>query len=247
VVQARRAKARPARVIIPLAVAAALLVGGSFAAVKFWPDPTTAGPQAESSTTSMESQAPTTAESSPSPSVTTDPASAAVQKAFEACQAKVQAADEVITQGKTGVDHWAGHVQAQRDGNAGKITPEEMKARFKATRLKGPGDLERYDGALSAYKDLDGSCGEQEGADSVVAAALADCNTRSKAQRPLMSATDAAMDDWKAHLTFMQRNAVHQAGTPSQALQTWLDQYNAAPKHISAFNKATDNFEAPNC
>ena len=49
-VQARRAKAQPARVIIPLAVAAALLVGGSFAAVKFWPNATTAGPQAESST-----------------------------------------------------------------------------------------------------------------------------------------------------------------------------------------------------
>jgi hypothetical protein len=247
VVQARRAKARPARVIIPLAVAAALLVGGSFAAVKFWPDATTAGPQAESSTTTVESQAPSTAVSSPSPSVTTDPASAAAQKAFEACQAKVQAADEVIKQGKTGVEHWAGHIQAQKDGNAGKITPEEMKARFKATRLKGPGDLERYNDALSAYKDLDGSCGEQEAADSVVAAALADCNTRSKAQKPLMSATDAAMDDWKGHLTFMQRNALHQAGTPSEALQTWLDQYNAAPKNLNAFKKATDSFEAPSC
>ena len=37
-VQARRAKVRPVRVIIPLAVAAALLVGGSFAAWKFWPE-----------------------------------------------------------------------------------------------------------------------------------------------------------------------------------------------------------------
>jgi hypothetical protein len=42
VVQARRAKVRPARVIIPLVIAAALLVGGSFAAVKFWPNATTA-------------------------------------------------------------------------------------------------------------------------------------------------------------------------------------------------------------
>jgi hypothetical protein len=246
VVQARRAKARPARVIIPLAVAAALLVG-LFAAVKFWPDATTAGPQVESSQTTTESQAPSTAVSSPSPSVTTKPASTAAQQAFEACQRKVQAADEVIKQGKTGVDHWAGHIQAQKDGNAGKITPKQMKARFKATRLKGPDDLKRYNDALSAYKDVDGSCGEQEGADSVVAAALADCNTRSKAQKSLMSATDAAMDDWKGHLTFMQRNALHQEGTPSQALQTWLDQYEAAPKNLNAFKKATDNFDAPSC
>ena len=138
-VQARRAKARPARVIIPLAVAAALLVGGLLAAWKFWPDATTAGPQAASSTTAAESQPPSIAESSPSPSATADPASAASQKALQACQAKVRAADEVIKQGKTGVEHWAGHIQAQRDGDAGKISTEEMKARFKATRLKGPG------------------------------------------------------------------------------------------------------------
>jgi len=247
VVEARRAKARPARVIIPLAVAAALLVGGSFAAVKFWPNETTAGPQAQSSTTTPESQAPSTAVSSPSPSVTTDPATAEAQAALEACQAKVQAADQVISQGKTGVEHWAGHIQAQRDGDAGKISTEEMKAQFKATRLKGPEDLKRYSDALSAYKDLDGSCDEVEGADSAVATALADCNTRSKAQEPLMSATDKAMGDWKAHLTFMQRNKLHQAGSPSQALQTWLNQYNAAPKNLNAFKKATDNFDAPGC
>jgi hypothetical protein len=122
-----------------------------------------------------------------------------------------------------------------------------MKARFKATRLKGPGDLERYGDARSAYKDLDGSCKEVQETDSVVAAALADCNERSKAQKPLMAATEAAMDDWKAHIKFMQRNAVHQAGSPGEALRTWLRQYNAAPKNIKAFNKATEDFEAPDC
>jgi hypothetical protein len=245
VVQARRAKARPVRVIIPLAVAAALLVGGSFAAVKFWPDATTAGPQAESSTTATESQAPTTAESSPTPSV--EPANAAAQQALEACQAKVQAADQIIEQGKTGVEHWAGHIQAQKDGFAGKITPEQTKARFKATRLKGPGDLQRYDDALSAYKDLEGSCEQVDGADSAVAASLVACEERSSAQKPLMAATAAGMKDWRAHLTFMQRNAVHQAGTPSQALNTWLKQYEAAPKNIKAFEKASKDFEAPSC
>jgi hypothetical protein len=247
VVQARRAKAQPTRVIIPLAVAAALLVGGLFAAAKFWPDATTAGPQAESSTTAAESQDPSTAVSSPSPSVTTSPASTAAQQALEACQAKVRAADEVIKQGATGVEHWAGHIQAQKDGNAGKISPAQMKKQFKATRLKGPGDLKRYDEARSAYQDLEGSCEEVQESDSVVAAALADCDERSKAQKPLMAATDAGMKDWRAHLTFMQRNALHQAGTPSEALQTWLNQYEAAPKNLKAFEKATANFDAPSC
>jgi hypothetical protein len=244
--QARRAKAQPARVIIPLAVAAALLVGGLFAAVKFWPDATTAGPQVESSTTTVESQAPSIAESSPSQPPAAEPAGEE-QKALEACQAKVRAADEVIKQGTTGVEHWAGHIQAQKDGNAGKITPEQMKAQFKATRVKGPGDLQRYDDARSTYQDLDGSCDEVAGGDSVVAAALADCNERSKAQKPLMAATNAAMKDWRTHLAFMQRNKLHKAGTPAQALQTWLSQYDAAPKNIRAFENASDDFDAPDC
>jgi hypothetical protein len=245
VVQARRAKARPARVIIPLAIAAALLIGGSFAAVKFWPDATTAGPQAQSASSPPESQGPSTAMSSPSPSV--DPASAAAKEALAACQAKVRAADEVIKEGKTGVEHWAEHIQAQKDNINGKATVDEMKARFKATRLAGPEDLKRYNEAKAAYEDLEGSCAEVEGADTEVAAALADCNERSKAQKPLMAATADGMKDWKNHLAFMQRNKLHQAGTPKEAAATWWRQYLAAPKNINAFKEATENFDAPSC
>jgi hypothetical protein len=250
VVQARRAKVRPARVIIPLVIAAALLVGGSFAAVKFWPNATTAGPEPESSATT-ESQSPSIAESSPSPSTTasstTKPASAAAVKALEACQKKVDAADAVLKQGKIGVLHWAEHVQAQKDYFAGKITAVQMKAHFKRTRLKGPDDLKRYDDALSTYEDLEGSCAKVKGADHAAAATLAKCEDRSNAQEPVMKATAAGMKDWKNHQKFMQRNAVHKAGTPSEAQAVWLRQYAAAPKNINAFKKATNNFNAPSC
>jgi hypothetical protein len=248
VVQARRAKARPARVIIPLAVAAALLVGGSFAAVKFWPDATTAGPEPESSAT-VESQVPTTAESSPSPSQssTAQPASAAAKKALKSCQQKVRAADEVLQQGKTGVLHWASHVQAQTDNFDGKISVEEMRARFKKTRLKGPADLKRYDDALSTYEDLRGSCEKVKDAGTVVAAALAKCEKRSEQQKPVVKATAAGMKDWRSHQKLMQLNKEHQAGTPAEAQAEWLKQYHAAPQNIKAFKKADANFKAPSC
>jgi hypothetical protein len=246
VVQARRAKVRPVRVIIPLVVAAALLV--SFAAWKFWPDTTTAGPQAETSATTVESQTPSTAESSPSPSATPSAtANTAAGKALAACKERVRAADAVLKEGETGVLHWAEHVQAQKDYLSGKATTEEMKARFKKTRLKGPGDLDRYNDALSTYADLEGSCGKVEGAASAVAASLKKCNERSKDQQPVLKATAAGMKDWKAHQKFMQRNALHRAGTPSEAQGTWLKQYRAAPKNINAFKKATKNFKAPSC
>ena len=250
-VQARRAKVRPARVIIPLVIAAALLVGGSFAAVKFWPNATTAGPQPESSATEAESQSPTTAESSPSPSATAAPtessAQAAATKALTACQEKVAAADEVLKQGKTGVLHWAEHVKAQKDYFAGDVTVIQMKGRFKATRLKGPADLKRYDDALSTYRDLDGSCAKVNGAESAVATSLAKCDKRSRAQEPVMKATAAGMKDWKYHQTFMQRNALHKEGTPAQAQASWLRQYRNAPKNINAFKRAVRNFDAPDC
>jgi hypothetical protein len=250
VVQARRAKVRPVRVIIPLVVAAALLVGGSFAAVKFWPTATTAGPEAEASS-ATQSQAPTTAESSPSPSATasstTEPVNAAAAKALEACQKKVAAADEVINQAETGVGHWAQHIQSQKDFDADKISETQKKARFKKSKLKGPADQKRYTDALSEYRDLKGSCDKVKGADAAVAATLAKCKERSKAQKPVLAAGAAGMKDWRAHLSLMARNALHQAGTPSQALATWLKQYSAAPKNIKAFKKATKNYKAPSC
>jgi hypothetical protein len=251
VVQARRAKVRPARVIIPLVIAAALLVGGSFAAVKFWPNATTAGPQPEASATTVESQAPTTVESSPSPSASASPsdnaAQAAAAKALTACQKKVTAADEVLKHGKIGVLHWAEHVEAQKDYFAGDVTVTEMKGRFKKTRLKGPADLKRYNDALSTYEDLAGSCAKVKGAEAEVAASLAKCEKRSKAQQPVLKATAAGMKDWKNHQTFMQRNALHKEGTPSEAQASWLSQYRAAPKNINAFKKAIRNFDAPSC
>jgi hypothetical protein len=248
VVQARRAKVRPVRVIIPLAVAAALLVGGLFAAWKFRPDTTTAGPQAESSTTTAESQSPSTAESSPSPSPTTSAtANAVAAKALEACQERVRAADAVMKEGRIGVLHWTSHVQAQTDNFDGKIDVEEMRARFKKTRLKGPADLRRYNEAMSAYEDLEGSCAKAKGAEGAVAMSLKKCNQRSKAQKPMLEATAAGMKDWKAHQKQMQANAEHQAGSPSEAQAAWLKQYRAAPKNINAFKKATKNFEAPRC
>jgi len=251
VVQARRAKVRPARVIIPLALAAVLLVGGSFAAWKFWPAATTADPQAQSSTTPVESPAPSTAESSPSSSTeassSAKAASAASKKALEACQARVKAADEVMKEGSIGVLHWATHVQAQADNFDGKLSLDRMKTQFKKTRLKGPADLRRYADALATYDDIKGSCAQVDDADSVVAASLAKCQKRSKAQKPVMVATAAGMKDWKNHQKLMQANKDHQAGTPSQAQAAWLKQYHAAFKNIDAFKKATAKFKAPSC
>ena len=178
----------------------------------------------------------------------TDAASAAAAEALEACQAKVRAADDVLKQGKTGVLHWIDHVRVQTDALAGKLTTAERKERFAKTRVKGPGDLRRYNDTLSAYDDLEGSCGKVQGADTAVAATLKKCNERSKAQQPVLKATAGGMKDWKAHLKFMQFNKEHPDPDAAGARQSaWMKQYRSAPKNINAFKKATKNFDAPSC
>ncbi len=153
----------------------------------------------------------------------------------------------MLKEGRIGVLHWASHVQAQTDNFDGKIDVEEMRAQFKKTRVKGPADLRRYNQAMSAYEDLEGSCAKAKVAEGAVATSLKKCNERSKAQKPMLEATADGMKDWKAHQKQMQANAEHQAGSPKDAQAAWLRQYRAAPKNIKAFKDAAKEFKAPSC
>jgi hypothetical protein len=188
-----------------------------------------------------------TPSSSTDASSSAQPASAASKKALKTCQQKVSAADDVLKEGSIGVRHWAAHVQAQADKLDGKISITDMKGQFKKTRVKGPGDIKRYNDALATYDDIKGSCAKVDAADSAVATALAKCQKRSKAQKPVMAATADGMRDWTNHQKLMQANKDHQAGSPSQAQTTWLKQYRAAFKNIDEFKKATAEFKAPAC
>ena len=248
-VQARRAKASPLRIVIPIAVIAALLAGGAFAVFKLGGDPTTANtPTRAPSVAATQSTAQPTSTESPSsePSATSTkaPTVATGAKALKACQRRVRVADDVLAAAKTGVRHWAIHVQAQTDANARKISIAKMGALFKKTRLAGPADQQRYRDALSKYEDLNGSCDKVKGATASVAEKLSNCRDRAKAQKPVLAAAADGMADWKSHLAAMQRNA--KTHVP-HAESVWLRAWRAAPPHIKAYKKAAADFDAPKC
>ena len=255
--RARRAKRRRSRVVISLiVVVVALLAGGAVAVLLFWPGSLTATIRRDAPSAATESS-PTT----PTPDVTATPSatqsrsatpkpsaaptSSAALKALDACRSRVQAADEVLSEARTGVRHWAAHVDAERRAAEGDITVADRQRIFKETRLQGPGDQKRYADALRAYDKVeDASCGKHKGADAKTAATLAKCQQRARAQAPVMRTGAAAMDDWKQHLADMQRSReVHVA----DAQQVWIEAYRAAPPNINAHNKAVRNFEAPRC
>jgi hypothetical protein len=165
---------------------------------------------------------------------------------MKACRDRIEAADQVLHEARTGVGHWEAHVDAERRADAGSISIEERQQIFKKTRLKGPADQNRYADAVRAYKKVeDASCGTIKGADAKVAATLASCHDRASAQAPVMKTAAAAMADWKHHLADMQRSRVQHN---SDAQQVWINAYKAAPRHIKPYEKAVRKFKkAPDC
>jgi hypothetical protein len=244
-----------------IVVAVALLVGGAVAVLVFWPGSLTAFIRNEatpsSATGSTPAPAPETtptptatpsaaASSSATPEPTATPASSAAVRAMNACRDRVKAADEVLDQARTGVQHWEAHVDAERKAEAGAISISERQRIFKETREKGPDDQNRYADALREYDDVKkATCGKTDGADAKTAATMAKCQKRTDAQAPVLKTAAAAMGDWKQHLADMQRSRVQHN---SDAQQVWINAYKAAPPNINAYEKAAKKLKkAPKC
>ena len=79
----------------------------------------------------------------------------------------------------------------------------------------------------STYKDLEGPATKVEGADSVVAAALAKCKERSKAQKPVLKATSCRHEglEGSPEVHAAQHAAPCRYPDAAGAWQTWLKQY----------------------
>lgn len=245
--RARRAKRRWPYAVVALVVLV-LVAGGVVATLRFRPGSPIAGGSTPSPVAvTSEPTAPATSTPTPKPAGgTTSPAATSeAVRTLASCQDRVRAADRVLAQARTGVSHWAEHVTAERDAEADRIDAETQQAIFKRTRLKGPTDQRRYAEALQAYADVRAaSCGRVRAAGPEVTAALAACDRRSRAQRPVLAAAAAAMGDWRSHLGDMQRSRqTHVA----DAQGIWIAAYRAAPRHLDAYERARTEFAAPRC
>ncbi len=243
-IRPKRAKARPSRVILP--VAAALLLGGSVAAYQLWPEPGVLGRPLEvtstGTTTPTASVTPTaSAPGSPSPTPTR---SRQAETALTDCRAKVRAGDRVIAEATIGIRHWNEHVQAQTDAYARKIDVDQMETIFSRTRRLGPADLKRYDAAVKTDRGLPGSCAAVPGATADVAAGLTACRERAADQKPVLVAATDGMDDWKSHLGDMVRSRHEHV---PHAQQVWIDTWRAAPPHLRAWKGALAAYQPPAC
>jgi hypothetical protein len=168
---------------------------------------------------------------------------AAAAQHLAACQQRVAAADQVLREAKVGIGHWGEHVQAQTDLNAGKITGEEMGAIFTRTRLAGPADLRRYSDARQSYVRAESTCSPVEGSPAGIKKALARCDKRADAQKPVLAAAEDGMGDWSRHLADMASRQQYRHNAQFHWLQTWR----AAPPHINAWQRSLKEMDAPSC
>ncbi|WP_344018986.1 hypothetical protein, partial [Microlunatus capsulatus] len=145
---------------------------------------------------------------------------------------------------RTGVGHWAEHVQAQTDADEQRVSVAEMDGIFARTRLAGPADLERWDDAREAHDDADGACAAVDGAAPAQTSALQRCADRDDAQRELVRAAGPAMGAWRDHLQDMMRSRMEDV---PDAEQVWLDAWRAAPPAIEAFEEAERAYDPPRC
>jgi hypothetical protein len=202
-----------------------------------------AGPQATGQTTPSEHAGHTAA---PAPSLESS-ASPLLADAgsLQACVSEVAAADAEVAAAKTGIDHWAEHIQARTDLLTGAQPKELTKAIWKRTREAGPADLTRHQQAVAAHARQAGSCARAASADA--GPQLDACQQRLRILDKAVTAGTAGMADWKAHQNAM---AAHKAGEidAAHAQTMWVAAWAAAPKNIDAFRAAhTALRAAPAC
>ncbi|MGL5824164.1 MAG: hypothetical protein ACRCYU_04905 [Nocardioides sp.] len=231
-----------------LGVAALMLAAGSaWGLSTFWnQDPTAASssPQREGDQKDPDSSATSgDGDTPPVPDTGVSPDGVVTEAQLTECQDEWASAAKVIAAARKGADHWAGHIGAHADWLAGKISEDEKKERYKATRLAGPADIARYRTAVQKHQLVVGAC-------EALSGSLADipiCERRKQAIDQAMATGQVAIMDWKAHLDNMAAFA-EQEFAVDHAQMLWEKSFTGAPAKLAAFTKARSALDkAPPC
>ena len=136
-------------------------------------------------------------------------------------------------------DHWGTHVRAQTDYDVGAIGRQQMLDTFAATRAAGPADLAAFDAAEAQYTPVGSGCAglDPNALTERWRPVATQCSQRAAAQATALTAGDAVVGDWRAHVEMMQ-NKPHT--DPNAYGKMWRDMVTAAPPRLDAFAAARD-------
>jgi hypothetical protein len=159
--------------------------------------------------------------------------------ARQRCETTVARARAAVAAAQPAYSHWAGHVRAQLDLDAGTATLEQVRARWAATKATGDADVADFAAAYSAYEAVRDGCA----APAVDAASatppdpvLTTCRTELTAASDAVDAAKAVVDDWAAHVEMMKGK---EHTDPQQYGKRWRDMVTAAPRNLGRFAQAS--------
>lgn len=202
------------------------------------------------SETSLQIAAPSATSEPTRPGASTRAATATAAPAYaSACRDATETAEEVVDAARTGIDHWAMHVQARTDRLAGRITEDGMRATCKATRRAGRQDVGELQQAVAAFERQAGLCAQVEPSSipAELSEPMARCFERSEAAATAIASGRSAVADWAAHLEDMARFADGDFDA-AHAQHLWEAAWAKAPINIDAFREADQALQsAPAC
>lgn len=179
------------------------------------------------------------------PAAAPEPVSAA--SPLQACAATVAAGRAAIAAARPARDHWAEHVQAQLDYDAGTATLARTRERWAASKATAEADLAGFATAHAAFGAVRDGCGPADAAVRAVSRPVAEGQPDADATLarcrdelgPVVAAEDAAkavVDDWAAHVAMMKDKAHID---PRQYGHMWHEMVAAAPADLDRFATAT--------
>jgi hypothetical protein len=153
--------------------------------------------------------------------------------AVQACGTTVARAHDAVAAAQPSYSHWAGHVRAQLDYDAGTATLEQTRARWAETKATADADLAGFATAYGAYQAVQDGCGDQEPGDDPV---MAGCRSEFASASSAVTAAKAVVDDWGAHVAMMKGK---EHTDPTQYGRMWRDMVRAAPPNLDRFAQAS--------
>lgn len=160
---------------------------------------------------------------------------AAVREVTRACETAVATARNAVAAARPSYSHWAGHVRAQLDYDAGTATLEQTRARWASTKATADADLAAFATAYAAYDAAKDGCAERA-APADQDPVMTECRSVFAPASAAVAAGRAVVDDWTAHVEMMKGK---EHADPAQYGQMWRDMVRNAPANLDRFAKAS--------
>jgi hypothetical protein len=163
------------------------------------------------------------------------------------CARSVRQGEVAFDAAQAAYTNWSGHVQAQLDYDAGRVTLDEARQAWADTKETASTDIADFEAAHAVYRSGEDACAELLDTDvpAGFAQVAARCLVRAAGVTRAVDAADGVVRDWSDHVAMM---AERDQMDPAKYGQMWFEMVAVAPKNLDAFDSMSSTMgELPSC